>query len=100
MGAPGGRGCRVTGRCFRADLKPDAGALVRFVPARSGIWQGRLIGRAAVDAQADSGGRFMVNLTPSSAVGRYEVVIGETRYAVAVPDQPAAVFEEIAQPMG
>lgn len=95
--APAGQaGCRVTGRCFRADGKPLVGAGVRFAPSRSGIWQGRLIGRAPVEAATDAQGRFTVHLAPSSVVGRYQVVIGEGEYVADVPDQPAVAFEEIA----
>jgi len=81
---------------FRADGRPLAGVPVRFLPARSGVWRGRVIGRAPVEVLTDEQGRFSVCLTPSDVVGRYEVVINEARYVVEAPDQPAAAFEEIA----
>lgn len=96
MAPPGGAGCKVTGRCCKADGRPLAGATVRFLPGKSGMWNGRVIGRAPVEAITDGSGRFMVNLAPSSVMGRYEVVIDEARYVVDVPDQPAVAFEEIA----
>lgn len=92
----GDPGCRVSGCCYRADGRPLAGVTVRFLPAKSGMWGDRVIGRAPVETITDGGGRFTLSLAPSSVMGRYEVVIDEARYVVDVPDQPAAAFEEIA----
>jgi len=89
-------GCQVTGVFYRADGRPLAGQRVRFLPTRGGIWQGRVIGRASVEVITDAQGRLAVELAPSSVVGRYEVTVDEARYAVDVPDRPAALFEEIA----
>lgn len=91
-----GAGCQITGCFYRADGRPLVGVVLRFTPARSGMWQGRVIGRAPVETLTDANGRFTLRLAPSDVLGRYEVVAGETRYVVDVPDQPAAAFEDIA----
>lgn len=93
----GSEGCLVTGLCYQADGQPRAGMVVRFVPTRAGVWQGRAIGRAAVEARTDEHGRFAIHLAPSSVFGRYDVTMEQAHYVIEVPDAPAAEFAAIVR---
>lgn len=93
----GSEGCLVTGLCYQADGQPRPGLVVRFTPARAGVWQGRAIGRTPVEVRTDEHGRFAIHLAPSSVFGRYDVALEQAHYVIEVPDAPAAEFAAIVR---
>jgi hypothetical protein len=86
--------CRVTGVIKSAD-GAAARRKIRFVPDSSGWFGTEYVTSDPVEVRTEEDGTFAVLLVPSSVVGRYKVIIGDSVIYIVVPEEPQAKLDSL-----